>query len=99
MISVLVSEISPQSNNSHTVNLLSALPLRCLDVLLTVREEPDSTGTPGVNMECVNTLVLFMERRLESVSDEVETFARSDSPPGAKSPERKSSFACVDSSG
>nr|XP_040032109.1 synembryn-A-like [Gasterosteus aculeatus aculeatus] len=50
----------------HTVNLLSALPLRCLDVLLTVREEPDSTGTPGVNMECVNTLVLFMERRLES---------------------------------
>uniref|UniRef100_G3NYT2 Synembryn n=1 Tax=Gasterosteus aculeatus TaxID=69293 RepID=G3NYT2_GASAC len=70
MRKLLVSEISPQSNNSHTVNLLSALPLRCLDVLLTVREEPDSTGTPGVNMECVNTLVLFMERRLESVSDE-----------------------------
>ncbi|XP_037319125.2 synembryn-A [Pungitius pungitius] len=50
----------------HTVNLLSALPLQCLDVLLTAREEPDSAQGPGVNMECVHTLVLFMERRLES---------------------------------
>ncbi|KAL6095113.1 uncharacterized protein ACO6RY_16377 [Pungitius sinensis] len=50
----------------HTVNLLSAMPLQCLDVLLTAREEPDSAQGPGVNMECVHTLVLFMERRLES---------------------------------
>ncbi|XP_076615522.1 chaperone Ric-8A [Chaetodon auriga] len=50
----------------HTVNLLSALPLQCLDVLLMVPPEPGSQQCQGVNMDCVHTLVLFMERRLES---------------------------------
>uniref|UniRef100_A0A3Q2YPB0 Synembryn n=1 Tax=Hippocampus comes TaxID=109280 RepID=A0A3Q2YPB0_HIPCM len=50
----------------HTVNLLSALPLQCLDVLLTVPLEPDSEQCRGVNMDCVQILLLFMERRLES---------------------------------
>ncbi|XP_061666434.1 synembryn-A isoform X2 [Syngnathoides biaculeatus] len=49
----------------HTVNLLSALPLQCLDVLVTVPLEPDSEQCYGVNMDCVHTLLLFMERRLE----------------------------------
>uniref|UniRef100_A0A3Q3W111 Synembryn n=1 Tax=Mola mola TaxID=94237 RepID=A0A3Q3W111_MOLML len=49
----------------HTVNLLSALPLKCLDVLLMVPLEPGSEQCHGVNMDCVHTLVLFMERRLE----------------------------------
>ncbi|XP_053269193.1 synembryn-A [Pleuronectes platessa] len=51
---------------SHTVNLLSALPLQCLDVLLLVPQDPDSEQCPGVNMDCVNILLTFMERRLES---------------------------------
>ncbi|XP_029690295.1 synembryn-A isoform X2 [Takifugu rubripes] len=50
----------------HTVNLLSALPLQCLDVLLMVPVGPGSEQCLGVNMDCVHTLVLFMERRLES---------------------------------
>ncbi|XP_068610590.1 synembryn-A [Brachionichthys hirsutus] len=50
----------------HAVNLLSALPLRCLDVLLTVPLETGSQQCRGVNMDCVHTLLLFMERRLES---------------------------------
>ncbi|XP_071763456.1 chaperone Ric-8A isoform X1 [Centroberyx gerrardi] len=50
----------------HTVNLLSALPLQCLDVLLSVPVEPGSQQSQGVNMDCVNTLLLFMERRLDS---------------------------------
>ncbi|XP_068162095.1 synembryn-A isoform X2 [Antennarius striatus] len=50
----------------HTVNLLSALPLQCLDVLLMVPLETDSQQCHGVNMDCVHTLMLFMERRLES---------------------------------
>ncbi|KAL3967640.1 angiogenin [Sarotherodon galilaeus] len=50
----------------HTVNLLSALPLQCLDVLLTVPLEPDSEQCEGVNMDCVHTLLMFMERRLEA---------------------------------
>ncbi|XP_034427201.1 synembryn-A isoform X3 [Hippoglossus hippoglossus] len=51
---------------SHTVNLLSALPLQCLDVLLVVPQEPDSEQCLGVNMDCVHILLTFMERRLES---------------------------------
>lgn len=54
---------------SHTVNLLSALPLQCLDVLLMGPLEPGSEQCRGVNMECVHTLVLFMERRLELVRE------------------------------
>uniref|UniRef100_A0A3B4ZK48 Synembryn n=1 Tax=Stegastes partitus TaxID=144197 RepID=A0A3B4ZK48_9TELE len=50
----------------HTVNLLSALPLQCLDVLLMVPLGPDSKQCQGVNMDCVHTLLMFMERRLES---------------------------------
>ncbi|KAM3592449.1 uncharacterized protein V6R79_019144 [Siganus canaliculatus] len=49
----------------HTVNLLSALPLQCLDVLLMGPVEPHSLQYKGVNMDCVHTLLLFMERRLE----------------------------------
>ena len=57
--------------HSHTVNLLSALPLQCLDVLLVVHQEPDSEQCLGVNMDCVHILLTFMERRLESVRAEV----------------------------
>nr|XP_043869989.1 synembryn-A isoform X2 [Solea senegalensis] len=50
----------------HTVNLLSALPLQCLDVLLLAAPEPGSEQCEGVNMDCVHTLLTFMERRLDS---------------------------------
>ncbi|KAF7655331.1 hypothetical protein LDENG_00057640 [Lucifuga dentata] len=50
----------------HTVNLLSALPLQCLDVLLIAPLQPDSHQYQGVNMDCVHTLLLFMEKRLDS---------------------------------
>ncbi|XP_061563895.1 synembryn-A [Cololabis saira] len=49
----------------HTVNLLSALPLQCLDVLLTVPLEPESKQCLGVNMDCVHALLTYMENRLE----------------------------------
>lgn len=49
----------------HTVNLLSALPLQCLDVLLQAPLAPGSEQLNGVNMDCVQNLLLFMERRLE----------------------------------
>eukprot|EP00064_Thunnus_orientalis_P014519 superscaffoldBa00002534_g14565 len=51
----------------HTVNLLSALPLQCLDVLLMVPLQPNSEQCQGVNMDCVHTLLMFMERRLELI--------------------------------
>ncbi|XP_044186019.1 synembryn-A [Thunnus albacares] len=48
----------------HTVNILSALPLTCLDVLLSVCVDKASHKWEGVNMDCVHTLLLFMDRRL-----------------------------------
>ncbi|XP_053197725.1 synembryn-A [Scomber japonicus] len=50
----------------HSVNLLTAIPLQCLDVLLMVPVQPNSEQCQGVNMDCVHTLLMFMERRLES---------------------------------
>ncbi|XP_066519818.1 synembryn-A isoform X2 [Hoplias malabaricus] len=50
----------------HTVNVLSALPLSCLDVLLCVPLGPDSKQMDGVNMDCVHTLLLYLEKRLET---------------------------------
>uniref|UniRef100_A0A4W4GB84 Synembryn n=1 Tax=Electrophorus electricus TaxID=8005 RepID=A0A4W4GB84_ELEEL len=49
----------------HTVNLLSVLPLACLDVLLSVRLSEESRVSHGVNMDSVHALLLFMERRLD----------------------------------
>ncbi|RXN33699.1 synembryn-A-like isoform X1 [Labeo rohita] len=51
----------------HTVNVLSALPLQCLDVLLSVRLSEGSKESGGVNMDCVHTLLLFMEKRLDRI--------------------------------
>uniref|UniRef100_A0A3Q1HSP9 Synembryn n=1 Tax=Anabas testudineus TaxID=64144 RepID=A0A3Q1HSP9_ANATE len=48
----------------HTVNIMSALPLMCLDVLLPVNVDQASHKWEGVNMDCVHTLLLFMDRRL-----------------------------------
>ncbi|XP_071357569.1 chaperone Ric-8A isoform X2 [Trachinotus anak] len=48
----------------HTVNILSALPLTCLDVLISVHVDQASHRCGGVNMDCVHTLLLFMDRRL-----------------------------------
>ncbi|KAM4634169.1 chaperone Ric-8A [Polymixia lowei] len=49
----------------HTVNVLLALPLQCLDVLLSVRVDEVSREWEGVNMDCVHTLLVFMEKRLD----------------------------------
>uniref|UniRef100_A0A667XGC1 Synembryn n=1 Tax=Myripristis murdjan TaxID=586833 RepID=A0A667XGC1_9TELE len=50
----------------HTVNLLTALPLQCLDVLLSAPLTENCEQCQGVNMDCVHILLMFMERRLES---------------------------------
>uniref|UniRef100_A0A672HWZ1 Synembryn n=1 Tax=Salarias fasciatus TaxID=181472 RepID=A0A672HWZ1_SALFA len=48
----------------HTVNVLSIMPLACLDVLLSVPVEQAAHSCDGVSMDCVHMLLLFMERRL-----------------------------------
>ncbi|XP_035013115.2 synembryn-A isoform X2 [Hippoglossus stenolepis] len=51
--------------HSHTVNLLGNLPLPCLDVLLMPKVQQGSTEYMGVNMDAVNMLLEFMEKRLD----------------------------------
>ncbi|XP_017160635.1 chaperone Ric-8A [Poecilia reticulata] len=51
--------------HSHTVNLLGNLPLPCLDVLLLPKVEHGSIEYMGVNMDAVNMLLEFMEKKLD----------------------------------
>lgn len=51
--------------HSHTVNLLGNLPLPCLDVLLMPKVQQGSIEYMGVNMDAVNMLLEFMEKRLD----------------------------------
>ncbi|XP_039594074.1 synembryn-A [Polypterus senegalus] len=51
--------------HSHTINLLGNLPLMCLDVLLAPKVQQGSVEYMGVNMDAVNVLLDFMDRRLD----------------------------------
>ncbi|KTG35079.1 hypothetical protein cypCar_00029534 [Cyprinus carpio] len=51
----------------HAANMLSALPLSCLDVLVSVPLGPDSHQMNGANMDCVHNLLIYMERKLEQI--------------------------------
>uniref|UniRef100_A0AAY4CLT6 Synembryn n=1 Tax=Denticeps clupeoides TaxID=299321 RepID=A0AAY4CLT6_9TELE len=53
-------------SEKHAVNLLSALPLQCLDVLLSGRLSTSSVEWEGLNMDCVRSLLQFLERRLDA---------------------------------
>lgn len=52
---------------SHTVNLLGNLPLKCLDVLLTLEPHEGSLEFLGVNMDVIHALLSFLEKRLHQV--------------------------------
>ncbi|KAM4619196.1 chaperone Ric-8A [Polymixia lowei] len=51
--------------HSHIVNLLGNLPLPSLDVLLMPKVQHGSIEYMGVNMDAVNMLLEFMEKRLD----------------------------------
>ncbi|XP_046890168.1 synembryn-A [Hypomesus transpacificus] len=51
--------------HSHAVNLLGNLPLTCLDVLLAPKVQQGSIEHMGLNMDAVNMLLEFMEKRLD----------------------------------
>ncbi|XP_072826808.1 chaperone Ric-8A isoform X1 [Vicugna pacos] len=50
--------------HGHTVNLLGNLPLKCLDVLLTLESHEGSLEFLGVNMDVIRVLLNFLEKRL-----------------------------------
>ncbi|XP_078387970.1 chaperone Ric-8A-like isoform X1 [Cetorhinus maximus] len=54
-----------QEFHGHTVNLLVNLPLMCLDVLLTPKVDPGSVEYMGMNMDTVEILLDFMDKRLD----------------------------------
>lgn len=54
---------------SHTVNLLGNLPLKCLDVLLTLDLHEHSLEFMGVNMDVISVLLAFLEKRLNQVGN------------------------------
>uniref|UniRef100_A0A674F6G8 Synembryn n=1 Tax=Salmo trutta TaxID=8032 RepID=A0A674F6G8_SALTR len=51
--------------HSHSLNLLGNLPLSCLDVLLMPKVQQGSIEYMGVNMDAVNMLLEYMEKRLD----------------------------------
>ncbi|XP_054997686.1 synembryn-A isoform X2 [Sorex araneus] len=53
--------------HGHTVNLLGNLPLKCLDVLLTLELKSGSLEFWGVNMDVICALLSFLEKRLHQV--------------------------------
>ncbi|XP_048216947.1 synembryn-A isoform X2 [Perognathus longimembris pacificus] len=50
--------------HGHTVNLLGNLPLKCLDILLTLELHEGSLEFMGVNMDVISALLAFLEKRL-----------------------------------
>ncbi|VFV46807.1 synembryn-a isoform 2 [Lynx pardinus] len=53
--------------HGHTVNLLGNLPLKCLDVLLTLEPHEGSLEFLGANMDVIHVLLSFLEKRLHQV--------------------------------
>ncbi|XP_054432779.1 synembryn-A [Pteronotus mesoamericanus] len=50
--------------HGHAVNLLGNLPLKCLDVLLSLELHQGSVQFLGVNMDVISVLLSFLETRL-----------------------------------
>lgn len=54
-------------SSSHTINLLSNLPVQCLDVLIDVPVQGGMETYGGKNMDIVQILLDFMEKRMDKV--------------------------------
>ncbi len=53
--------------HSHAVNLLNNLPVSCLDVLIDVPVHGGEEKYGGKNMDAVQKLLDFMEKRIDKV--------------------------------
>lgn len=67
MLGIGLSKPSSPSVLRHTVNLLGNLPLKCLDVLLTLEPREGSLEFLGANMDVIRVLLGFLEKRLHQV--------------------------------
>lgn len=53
--------------SSHAVNLLNNLPVSCLDVLIDLPVQGGQEKYGGKNMDAVQKLLDFMEKRIDKV--------------------------------
>uniref|UniRef100_A0A3Q2CJ90 Synembryn n=1 Tax=Cyprinodon variegatus TaxID=28743 RepID=A0A3Q2CJ90_CYPVA len=63
------TEEKTEEAHSHAVNLLNNLPVSCLDVLIDVPIQGGVEEYGGKNMEAVQVLLDFMERRIDKCSN------------------------------
>ncbi|XP_075905329.1 chaperone Ric-8A [Nelusetta ayraudi] len=73
LISRADGEEQTEEFHSHTINLLGNFPLHYLDVLLMTKTQQDSITYMGVNMDAVNMLLEFMDKRLDRCHQLKET--------------------------
>lgn len=67
MSNMLCTFLFPHCACSHAVNLLNNLPVSCLDVLIDVPVQGGQETYGGKNMDAVQKLLDFMEKRLDKV--------------------------------
>uniref|UniRef100_A0A671KD99 Synembryn n=1 Tax=Sinocyclocheilus anshuiensis TaxID=1608454 RepID=A0A671KD99_9TELE len=61
------TEDKTEEAHSHAINLLSNLPVRCLDVLIDVPVQGGMETYGGKNVDTVQILLDFMEKRIDKV--------------------------------
>lgn len=66
------SEDKTEEAHSHAINLLSNLPVQCLDVLIDVPVQGGLEKYGGKNMDAVQVLLDFMEKRIDKGSNFIE---------------------------
>lgn len=61
---------------SHAVNLLNNLPVPCLDVLIDVPVQGGQEKYGGKNMDAIQKLLDFMEKRIDKVKPKLAAACR-----------------------
>ncbi|KAL2093454.1 hypothetical protein ACEWY4_010766 [Coilia grayii] len=64
-----LTEEKTEEVHSHAVNLLSNIPMPCLDVLIDVPVQPGQEQCGGKNMAAIQVLLDFMEKRVDRGSN------------------------------
>nr|XP_033807545.1 synembryn-B isoform X2 [Geotrypetes seraphini] len=68
LLSTAPTEDKTEELHSNTVNLLNNVPVSCLDVLIGPEAQEGSVLYNGINMEAIQALLDFMEKRIDKGS-------------------------------
>ncbi|XP_066561508.1 chaperone Ric-8B isoform X2 [Amia ocellicauda] len=63
------TEDKTEEAHSHAINLLSNIPVSCLDVLICVQSQGGLEEFNGKNMDAIEVLLDFMEKRIDKASN------------------------------